>query len=55
MSTLLIFVSVFLVSITASALFLWVGAKWAKIPLIGLPRALAATLLIGVFSTLEDI
>jgi hypothetical protein len=50
MSTPLVLLLLFLGVSLATAVVLWLGAKWAKIPQVSLVRAFSATLMIGLLS-----
>lgn len=50
MISLFVLLSFFVVTYSAAALFLWLGATWAGIPHVTLGRAFGATLALGLFS-----
>ena len=52
MIAIFILILLFLGSNLATALFLWIGAKWTRIPGISYLRALGAALLLSVLSLL---
>lgn len=52
MSTILILALIFTCSFSAAAVFLWLGARWARIPQITFKRCLATMFLLGVIQVL---